>query len=337
EDKVKDVNAGETISVTAVYNGNDKDNYEKTSVTVNVTGTDCKHDGGTTVKNEVAATCGKAGYTGDTHCSICNAVIETGKVIEATGNHNWNDGALQGGKMVYTCTVCGATTEQPGAVIVRLLDTEFVYDGTPKTPEVAVKSGTATLIKDRDYTVTYRNNTDAGDMNAGALAPAVIVTCKGSYEGTFEKTFTIKKAAEPKSGKPGSTMNVSKDFEKVSDIKDLPDGWVWDPGDADKTLGEQPIKATAIYNKDDRKNYETVSVEVSITKSSDCSHPFGNVETKNSKSATCTGKGYTGDRYCTNCQTTVQSGTEIPALGHSWSSWKVTKQPTATAKGMKVR
>ncbi|MDE5777174.1 MAG: Ig-like domain-containing protein, partial [Lachnospiraceae bacterium] len=232
----------------------------------------------------------------------------------------------------------GSTTEQPGAVTVSLEDTKFVYDGTPKTPEVTVKSGTATLIKDRDYTVTYRNNTNAGDMNAGDLAPAVIVTCKGNYEGTFEKTFTIKKAAYPQSGIPSSSMNVSKDFEKVSDIKDLPAGWVWETSDSDKELsGGQPVKATAVYNKEDKNNYETISVEVSITKSSDCSHPFGNMETKNSKNATCTGKGYTGDKYCTNCQTTVQSGTEIPALGHSWSSWKVTKQPTATAKGMKVR
>lgn len=59
------------------------------------------------------------------------------------------------------------------------------YDGTAKTPAVTVKDGTAVLVKDTDYTVSYENNINAGTAKA-------IVTGKGKYAGTKTVEFTIK-------------------------------------------------------------------------------------------------------------------------------------------------
>ncbi len=50
------------------------------------------HDGGTEIRNVIAATCSTAGYTGDTYCLGCNEKLKNGEMIPATGNHIDVDG-----------------------------------------------------------------------------------------------------------------------------------------------------------------------------------------------------------------------------------------------------
>lgn len=45
---------------------------------------------------------------------------------------------------------------------------------------------------------------------------------------------------------------------------------------------------------------------------------------KNAKDATCTEPGYTGDKVCTVCGETVETGEVIPAAGHSYKDGKCT-------------
>lgn len=61
----------------------------------------------------------------------------------------------------------------------------YVYSGKAITPEPNV----GYLVKDRDYTVSYMNNIDAG-------VATVIVTGKGDYSGTTKVNFTIAKAKQ---------------------------------------------------------------------------------------------------------------------------------------------
>ncbi len=60
----------------------------------------------------------------------------------------------------------------------------YWYNGKAQTPEPVVKDGNKTLQKGRDYTLSYRNNVNAGKAY-------VIVTCTGNYTGIIEKEFTI--------------------------------------------------------------------------------------------------------------------------------------------------
>ena len=46
----------------------------------------------------------------------------------------------------------------------------------------------------------------------------------------------------------------------------------------------------------------------------------GGTEVKNTKAATCTEKGYTGDTYCKGCGVKLTDGTETPALNHDWDT-----------------
>ena len=74
---------------------------------------------------------------------------------------------------------------------VSLSDTSYAYDGSEKKPEVIVKDGIKTLVVGTDYTVSYKNNTNAGTAT-------VTITGKGVYTGTISKNFTIKKQSASK-------------------------------------------------------------------------------------------------------------------------------------------
>ena len=66
--------------------------------------------------------------------------------------------------------------------------TAKTYTGNAQTQAVVVKDGTVTLKNGTHYTVSYKNNTNAGTAS-------VVITGKGNYTGSVTKTFIIKKAA----------------------------------------------------------------------------------------------------------------------------------------------
>ena len=115
---------------------------------------------------------------------------------------------------------------------------------------------------------------------------------------------------------PGSKMNPSYNTKKVSELT-LPDGWNWISGDAVKDLAVgSAIMATAIYTGTGSGNYETESIQISITRSA-CTHDTTGIEIRNVKAATCTEEGYTGDTYCKECGQLISSGAVTQVLGHT--------------------
>ena len=73
----------------------------------------CTHEN-TEKRNQVAATCGKAGYSGDECCTVCYQVIVKGTTIAATGNHTYGQVAIivaptyiHEGSGKQACTGCG--------------------------------------------------------------------------------------------------------------------------------------------------------------------------------------------------------------------------------------
>ena len=76
------------------------------------------------------------------------------------------------------------------AVTLTIPTEGYVYDGTEKKPAVTVKDGTTVLTQDKDYTVTYTNNKDAGENTA-----VVTVTGKGDYTVNATRKFSIAKKA----------------------------------------------------------------------------------------------------------------------------------------------
>ena len=73
----------------------------------------CKHKS-TQLQNQLEATCGSEGYTGDTVCANCGVIIAAGEVIPTTGKHNMGDWitAPGGGKESRWCSICGYEEER---------------------------------------------------------------------------------------------------------------------------------------------------------------------------------------------------------------------------------
>ncbi len=68
---------------------------------------------------------------------------------------------------------------------VTLSATAYTWDGKVKTPAVTVKSGSTTLKKNTDYTVTY----PSGRKNVGIYK--ITVKLKGNYSGSKDVNYTI--------------------------------------------------------------------------------------------------------------------------------------------------
>ena len=67
------------------------------------------------------------------------------------------------------------------------VDSNNTYTGKEIKPKVTVKDGDYQLKLDKDYTIGYINNKDAGTA-------LVSVVCKGNYEGSMTQSFNIAKA-----------------------------------------------------------------------------------------------------------------------------------------------
>ncbi|MBE6029085.1 MAG: hypothetical protein E7226_02910 [Clostridiales bacterium] len=84
--------------------------------------------------------------------------------------------------------------------------TAKTYNGKAQTPAVTVSFGGKNLVKDKDYTVVYANNTNAGTAK-------VTVTGKGNFTGTKAATFKINPANQK------LTMSTAKKTVKFKKLK----------------------------------------------------------------------------------------------------------------------
>ncbi|MBE6817724.1 MAG: hypothetical protein E7517_01015 [Ruminococcaceae bacterium] len=74
----------------------------------------------------------------------------------------------------------------PGIIGVRLNNTTFIYDGTPKTPGLTVRDNKLKNIDPKNYDVKYVNNSVVGKKTYA------LITFKGRYIGTYIRDFTIR-------------------------------------------------------------------------------------------------------------------------------------------------
>lgn len=171
----------------------------------------CKHTG-TEVRNQKAATCTTAGYTGDTYCKTCNKKLSTGKSIAAKGHSTTTKTqkatAGKDGKITTTCTRCGTTTKTVKIAKVskiKLSKTKYTYNGKKQTPSVTVKDSKGKELK---VNTDYKVKLPSGRKNVGTYE--VKITFKGSkYSGSKTLSYTIN----PKSTKLSKVSAKKKGFE----------------------------------------------------------------------------------------------------------------------------
>ena len=229
----------------------------------------------------------------------------------------------------------------------------LIYDGQPKEASLEFKFK-PTHENDRTILLKYykgkyeniKDNIDTIEPLQGAPVNAGTYTVKaeiGESKSYFEHkglvssewTFTIKKASVA----PGvdfnkTSISVLWSCKKISDITNpFPADWKWDNDvnpDQELQVGK-PIIATAIYNGDDKGNYEKESITYTIIRSQ-CTHEH--TAGRYYSSPSCTSSGYSGDTYCTDCNETLSYGYTISAYGHDYDNGVITTEPTTEIDGI---
>ena len=146
---------------------------------------------------------------------------------------------------------------------VQLAEDKFVYDGKEKTPDVAVKDGDTVLTKDTDYTITYKNNLNAGKAT-------ITITGTGKYTGETTKEFEIAKAAQELKVSPAE-INIS--VGESAQIEASGQGQISYKSDAEekvtvsntgKVTGKQAGKATITITAAGNENYNSASKTLTV-------------------------------------------------------------------------
>ena len=128
----------------------------------------------------------------------------------------------------------------------------YVYTGAPQRPEAVVKDGEVTLVKDKDYTVSYGTNVHVFE------AATVSVEGIGNYSGTFSRNFKI----QPKPIDITSAKALDRDYEEGRlDV----DCTVTLPVASDVKQGEHYL-VFATMDDDTAGSNKTVNVQVKMVK-----------------------------------------------------------------------
>lgn len=198
---------GKTLTVGTDYTVSDLTGTEPGSYPVTVTGTG-NYTGTVTKSFEIAKAdissaaitydAGPYGYTGkewkpEVTVSFNSATLTAGNDYTVSYENNINAGTAKiiitgigdhfTGSTEKTFTINSA--EISGCTFAPIAD--VTYNTKAHTPEVTVAISGRTLEADKDYTVSYASNVNAGTAT-------VTVTGKGNFTGSANTTFTIAKA-----------------------------------------------------------------------------------------------------------------------------------------------
>ncbi len=299
------------------------------------------HAGGTYLVNEKQATCGQDGYTGDICCKDCDAVLESGSAIAASGEHTYDEGVVtkeasckEEGIKTFTCTRCQAsyteaipkTTEHTwnnGDVTKEATEEEegvktytCTVCGETKTEVIPILEHThkytekvvAPTCTEKGYTLhtckcgdTYQDN----ETEALGHDYDSEVTKDASCKDEGIKTFTCTRC------QAGYTETIPKTTEHT-----------WNNGEVTKEATEE---------EEGVKTYTcTVCGETKTEVIPALTHEHQ--YTSKVIAPTCTEKGYT--LHTCKCGDTYQDN-EVAALGHDYEG-KVTKEASCKEEGIRT-
>lgn len=109
--------------------------------------------------------------------------IDENDIEQYSGQTNWK---VDGKEYPYRIVDKTAEPVNISNATVKVNNSNYVYDGNKKEPDVTVVCDNVQLTKGQDYSVKYSNNINAGTAT-------VTVTGIGDYTGTKNCSFTINK------------------------------------------------------------------------------------------------------------------------------------------------
>jgi len=228
-------------------------------------GQTCKHTS-TEVRNQKAATCETAGYTGDTYCKICNTKLSTGKSIAAKGHS-----AEVRDQKAATCTTAGYTGDTYCKICNKKLSTGKSI--AAKGHSTTTKTQKATASKDGKITSTCtRCGTTTKTVKIAKVSKIKLSKTKYTYNGKKQTPSVTVKDSK------GKELKVNTDYK----VK-LPSGR--------KNVGTYEVKITFKGSKYSGSKTLSYTINPKSTKLSKVSAKKKGFEAKWKKQSTQT-KGY---------------------------------------------
>ena len=243
---VNNTNAGSaTVTVTG------KGNYSG-SVTKNFTISAASLE-----KAELALSASSFTYDGtekkpDVTVTVNKKQLKKGTDYTVSYDNNTNIGTASvtiTGKGNYSGTVTKSfqiTARDLSKCEIQLSSSSFTYSGTEKKPKITVTSSGKELVPGTDYTVSYRNNINAGTAS-------VVITGKGSYTGTLTLTQSSSKTAVIKSKKTDGKITCKSSNSKIVKISGT------------SIIPVSPGQATVTIQAAQGVNYKAASAKILIT------------------------------------------------------------------------
>ena len=287
----------------------------------------CQHPT-TEIRNAREATCTEEGYTGDTYCTVCNALISAGATIPAKGHTMSATPAkaptcTEAGSIAYwTCSVCNKIfSDAEGETEITLSQTVIAATGHTAVIDAAVP---ATCTEDGltegahcsvcNEILTAQTSIPATGHTVVA-DPAVPATCTedGLTEGAHCSVCNEILTAQTSISATGHTVVI-------------------DPA--------VPATCTA----DGKTEGSHCSVCNTILKAQETVPAAGHKMTETAEKApTCTDAGNIAYWYCSTCEKYFKDAegkneitlpdTVVAATGHSFGEWEITVQPTCQEPG----
>lgn len=228
-------------------------------------GQTCKHTS-TEVRNQKAATCETAGYTGDTYCKSCNTKLSTGKSIAAKGHS-----AEVRDEKDATCTAAGYTGDTYCKTCNKKLSTGKSI--AAKGHSTTTKTQKATASKDGKITTTCtRCGTTTKTAKIARVSKIKLSKTKYTYNGKKQTPSVTVKDSK------GKELKVNTDYK----VK-LPSGR--------KNVGTYEVKITFKGSKYSGSKTLSYTINPKSTKLSKVSAKKKGFEAKWKKQSTQT-KGY---------------------------------------------
>ena len=306
----------------------------------------------TELRNKKEATCTAEGYTGDTYCKDCGAKLQTGKAI-AKKSHTWDAGKItqaatcvKTGIKTYTCTVCKTTKTENVPATGNHKNTELRnakeatcttegYTGDTYCKDCGAKLQTGNAIAKKSHTWDAGKITREATCAKAGIKTYTCTVCKttktenvpatGNHKNT--ELRNVKEATCTEEGYTGDTYCKDCGSKIASGQKISKTEHTWNSGviTTSPTCVERGVKI-----------YTCNICQTTRTEELPATGNHQNTELRNAKEATCTAEGYTGDIYCQDCGTKLQTGKAIAKKAHTWDAGIVTKTATCTESGVKT-
>lgn len=314
----------------------------------------CKNCGRTTQKRQTAkkahtpelrkqkeATCKSEGYTGDTYCSVCGKLLESGQKI-AKKEHTPGEWEIieptckKYGLKRRDCTVCGESLDLE---VLEKLDHTWDSGKVSKEPtctEDGIKTYTCTscgTTKEEDIKAT-------GHLHKETRGQKAATCTEDGYTGdVYCKDCDTKLESETVINKLGHTWDHGVVTKEATETEEGIKTYTC------KTCGETKTESIPVISH--HWDQGTVSKEATCTEDGektyhctdeDCNKTWvetipatghQHTEVRDKKKATCSEEGYTGDTYCTDCGKLIKKGSATEKSDHNW---QLTSEEKATCE-----